>query len=422
MVKIMKINHLHLIIPALLSGIIMYFLLAGPSKAQTIYTPDVLYTIPWGGPYGSDYGALSTLWNVQPEGPEAFDNGPSPGPWMISDNSELVIYDNGRIHKYDPSGNFMASYNCSQNGIAVVTDIAISNSGMVLASSWTYSIDETGQAEITTYLYLFNSNLQLVSTDEMPLKSGWLLGIFPSDSDFFYILYVSKTETIERYRVTWDERLLYKFHFDGTLDLPDVLWSGYSDDPAGEDYQFVLPSGEVSKWLTDERGYTYRCIEWNDIEIYDPPGSLVYTLNFDDEPQWELVTTMANYCVLHSGNFYTLHATDEGAILTKYELNLAPICDFFVVTPMPYRGSSPAAIEFDASCSYDPNPCDELTYEWDFDGDFIFSEPVDDSYTGDPANPTHEYTSDYEGPVNLRVSDPHAASSTCTALVIVDII
>ena len=106
----------------------------------------------------------------------------------------------------------------------------------------------------------------------------------------------------------------------------------------------------------------------------------------------------------------------------KYDLNDPPVCCLFIVTPMPYRGPSPAEIEFDATGSYDPDPCDELTFEWDFDGDHIYGEPVDDAYTGPPDNPTHSYTEDYIGPVNLKLTDNHGAESYCLVTVEVDII
>ncbi len=102
--------------------------------------------------------------------------------------------------------------------------------------------------------------------------------------------------------------------------------------------------------------------------------------------------------------------------------NQPPVCSLFVCTPMPYHGPAPALIEFDATGSYDPDPCDELTYEWDFDGDGLYGEAVDDSYTGDPDNPTHSYTASYHGPVLLRLTDNHGSEMTCTVYVDVDII
>ena len=133
-------------------------------------------------------------------------------------------------------------------------------------------------------------------------------------------------------------------------------------------------------------------------------------------------SAFADFAVSPDGGTLYLTHPWTGEIIKWTAPNSLPICDFYVVTPIPYLGPSPALIEFDASASFDRDPCDELTYEWDFDGDRIFSEPVDDSYTGDPVNPTHEYTSDYNGPVHLRVTDPHQASSECLKLVIVDII
>ena len=111
-----------------------------------------------------------------------------------------------------------------------------------------------------------------------------------------------------------------------------------------------------------------------------------------------------------------------GEIVVWDAPNTPPVCFLSVVTPMPYIGPAPAEIEFDATGSYDPDPCDELTYEWDFDGDGIYGEPVDDSYTGDPDNPTHSYTASYHGPVLLRLSDNHGSAMTCTVYVDVDII
>ena len=111
----------------------------------------------------------------------------------------------------------------------------------------------------------------------------------------------------------------------------------------------------------------------------------------------------------------------NGKILIFEPENRYPECCLEVVTPMPYHGPAPALIEFDATGSYDPDPCDELTYEWDFDGDGLYGEAVDDSYTGDPDNPTHSYTASYHGPVMLRLSDNHGSAMTCTVYIDVDI-
>ena len=97
-------------------------------------------------------------------------------------------------------------------------------------------------------------------------------------------------------------------------------------------------------------------------------------------------------------------------------------CLLCIVSETLCVGPAPALIAFDATGSYDPDPCDELTYEWDFDGDALYGEPVDHSYTGDPDNPTHSYTSSYHGPVMLLLIDNHGSEMTCTVYVDVDII
>jgi hypothetical protein len=101
--------------------------------------------------------------------------------------------------------------------------------------------------------------------------------------------------------------------------------------------------------------------------------------------------------------------------------NHPPVCSLEVVTPMPYKGPRPANIKFDATASYDPDPGDTLSYAWDFDGDGIYKEPIDDAFTGDPSAPTHAYRDTYIGSVNLKVSDPQNAESICTEWVQVTI-
>jgi DNA-binding beta-propeller fold protein YncE len=172
-------------------------------------------------------------------------------------------------------------------------------------------------------------------------------------------------------------------------------------------------------------------ILWADVQRDVPPG-------FPDEPrtvvridtssqQYQFFQVegsskkWGDFAVSPDGETLYLTVPHEGGIFKFTTPNTPPVAQFDIVTQMPYIGPSPAAIEFNASGSRDNDPCDELTYEWDFDGDMIFSEPVDDSYTGDPVNPTHNYTSDYTGPVNLRVTDNHSASSTYSRAVVVDI-
>ena len=149
-------------------------------------------------------------------------------------------------------------------------------------------------------------------------------------------------------------------------------------------------------------------------------GQIIYTNEVESDAGWEEFDLQDRYYITWTGDFYTLHATDDGAVLTKYTLNHPPVAEFTVVTSMPYASPAPAVVEFDACGSYDPDPEDTITYHWDFDGDSVFDETVDDAYTGDPDNPSHGYYQSYTGPVKLKVIDNHdAESDICTTTVVV---
>jgi hypothetical protein len=272
-------------------------------------------------------------------------------------------------------------------------------------------------------IYYMNSALGIQTADTIPTpiqegEEASFYGLFPSDHETFWVLY-SVDRSLPDGTLEGDAYLA-EFGSNGWIGNPQLLYTG----EWLWDYQFVTPSGHVLSDIEDMYGFTYEIDPFegtNVLHKYSPQEEEAYSFSLASDPGWTVFDQGYHFYVTWSGDFYTLRATDEGAVLTKYELNLAPIAIFFVVTHMPYVGPSPAAIEFDASMSHDPNEGDELTYEWDFDGDRVFSEPVDDSYTGDPANPTHNYTSDYTGPVNLRVTDNHSASSTYTWTIVVDI-
>ena len=191
---------------------------------------------------------------------------------------------------------------------------------------------------------------------------------------------------------------------------------------------YVTPAGELKTEPTDKWGYTYQWVPddpGQNLKRYSTAGEEVFSHHLESDTAWkwfDYTVTGSHYHITWSGDFYTLRATDEGAVLTKYDLNDPPVCSLFVVTSMPYIGSSPAEIEFDATGCYDPDAGNTITFEWDFDGDHVFGEPVDDAYTGPPDNPTHSYTEDYIGPVTLKLTDNHGAESLCSMDVEVDII
>jgi hypothetical protein len=98
----------------------------------------------------------------------------------------------------------------------------------------------------------------------------------------------------------------------------------------------------------------------------------------------------------------------------------APTCDLVAVTPLPAKGWDVGTpVTFDASGSSDPD-IEPITFAWDFNGDGLFDQDPDDSYTGPSDKPTHSYTADYNGQVCVKVSDNGGLFSTCCIDVAVD--
>ena len=134
----------------------------------------------------------------------------------------------------------------------------------------------------------------------------------------------------------------------------------------------------------------------------------------------EATSPFGYFDVSADGRILYLTQPEEGSVIKCAPGNNDPICRCRIVTPMPYSGPSPAAIEFDTQGTFDEDG-DDLTYHWDFDGDCIYDELVDDSYTGDPDNPTHEYTRSGEYTVNLMVTDNYQGECETSVLVSVRI-
>lgn len=380
-----------------------------PVRADEQYTANVLYTIPW----GDDPGMINTLWNENP-GIELIIF--PPNPWAVSSTGEMVIaqeiINEQQLMKFSSDGIFINRINLFQQSLPYAQGCSTGETGEVLIGS--------GRK-----LCLLDSSLNVLLLAEIPHPDAYISQIFPSDSGSFWVIYDTSSRKVDN--IWYIDYCLIEFSQDGSMSEPQELSFAGTWEELDEMEKFVTPSGTLKQYIEDIYGYNYRFTgeePGTHLVKRSTEGEIVYTHDLYSDPGWELWEGLGgvHHFVTWSGDFYTLHATDDGAVLTYYELNLPPDCLILIVTSMPYQGPSPAAIEFDATHSGDPNEGDTLTFEWDFDGDRIFGEPGDDDYTGDPDNPTHEYTSDYDGPVFLRVTDNHGAFSICSVSIIVEIV
>ena len=377
--------------------------------AQSGYSQEESFTIPW----GDDPGDLSLYWKIPPPDYEDLWD-MNPRPTAISSTGGVAIvdaYDSDirRLTRYSIDGTFIAQIDLYENGLPMAQKLAISNDGHVL-------MEDSGS------LYVLNQNLILEHNITLPYNNSniCVIELWPSINGGFWCIY-----TVSPYQSSVRELYVIEINLDGSLGNPLLLFSGSKDDNEVYEYYYVTPLGHAyhsPSFIIDQDGYQYLH-NWYDQQgeilfKYSPSDELVYQAVINDALGWENNT---DYFVMWSGDYYTQHATPDGLVITRFVLHHNPVCRCRIVTPMPYRGPSPAAIEFDTSGTFDEEG-DDLTYHWDFDGDCIFDEPYDDSYTGDPDNPTHEYTQSGEYTVNLSVTDNYQGECETSVLASVRII
>lgn len=367
--------------------------------AQDNYTSSELFTIPW----GNDISCMSGKWMHQQDENE-YNEGDitfwTSQPWIVTPLGYLVIADNGLMKVFNSNGTLFSSSSYDSLGFSFIPD--------AIASSIYDSILLTSRNRI----YLVNKDLTVLNYHEFD-QNVLVTSLFPSIQGGFYIIYHPNYLATETYKTYYSQQ--------GLLSPSLLLYkrTEFGCDPCLPS-SFVDPYGYTYQSFTDSFGFVYETTVWpNHALIKRHIGNelTVYTKIISSDEgftDFEKYSISPNFYITYSGDFYTLHATSEGAVLTKYtlQINSPPVCHADITTFMPYYGSLPASITFDASASYDPDPIDTLTYEWDFDGDGIFSEPVDDAYTGDPVTPTHIYASEYQGIAMVKVTDSHDASCT----------
>lgn len=302
--------------PIILAAVIATIALSSHSSGESIYSSEVVFTIPWGdGP-----GELTTEWNYELGGaPEECGVIWPPGPWAVSNAGELVIAqdscDVAQLNKYDHEGSLIASIGIRQAGLWMPNELAMSGRGEVLL----------GYSNVLVWL---SPSLERVARLQLPQSSVLIERIVPSNNDSFLVVYDSQLPSCDGLHII-SEKYLIKCFTDGSTDGPVLLLSYLSGDPAALEYSYVSPDGAFHSSTTDIHGYSYR-FPWTDetvdawgmgrhsMERLSPDSQVVYAHSFNSEEGWRMFNE--DYFITWSGDFYTLHATEEGAVLTKYTL------------------------------------------------------------------------------------------------------
>ena len=287
---------------------------------QDEYSEAVLYTIPWGdepGMLSDDFITINTL------------EVPEPGPFAVSDNEELVIIDHrinasnpsvseALIKKFDINGNLTAFRLIKDLNIELYRPwkIAILNSGEIAVSS----------SCIPQQIFLLDSNLNLMHQTSLPFPKPRLSEFTPTDQGSFWLAFRAKTQINE---ITYQQYYKTEIFLDGSYSTPEITWDDIAN--IGLPAHFISPTGEPFLCNADMYDYLYsglysiseeRTLIKSKLNQQGTEYEIVYTHTSVSDPGWELFETMQNtgprHFVTWSGDFYTIHATDPGMVLTKY--------------------------------------------------------------------------------------------------------
>ena len=287
------------------------------SFAQSEYSSEILCTIPWGNETGMISDDFKTIGCVGHN--EIFE----PGPWAISNSGYLAIIEEtqyGRfVMKFDPNGNFIV-----RNNLLSLTGtpwrIAVLDSGEVAIS-----VSSVPQA-----IVILDSNLNVIEEIFLAYSDYGYYDLTPSNQNSFWLAFWIRIKI---------EDVIYKQHFkteiflDGTYSTPEITWDDISN--TGFPARYISPTGEPYLCNADKYGYLYsgiyavseeRTLIKSKLNQQGTEYDIVYTHTSVSDPGWELFETLQNTGPRHfttwDGDFYTIHATDAGMVLTKYTLQL----------------------------------------------------------------------------------------------------
>jgi hypothetical protein len=281
---------------------------ANDSSAQAEYVSQVLFTISW----GEEEGKLSTWWNEELYG-EYWDMIPPPAPFAVSQQGGIVIAEGyvggGRLMHYSQNGSLIGCRDERSLGIRDYPLVALSETGQVLVAAG-------------ARILLLDPELALQTSDIVPMpvlegEEAHVGGLFASNHETFWVL-CSVHRTLEDESQEIDGYLA-EFGENGWLGNPQYLTT--VEHPWElSDWSFVTPDGQVLPKVTDSCEYAYEFDTRATLHKFSPEGQEVYTHTLTSEPGWTAFDDSSHFYAMWSGDYYTLHATADGAVVTKYTL------------------------------------------------------------------------------------------------------
>jgi hypothetical protein len=263
-----------------------------------------MLTIPW----GEQPGCISEAFNTDDYG-YIF----PPGLWAVSADGVLAIAEgtsNGsRLVSLAADGTQLGSLQFYDSGVPFPAYLTFSTSGLLACG-------------YGNKLFVLDSELTILQRPIIPLPDASVFRICPSDHSSWWVLFTCSR--ITGGEITTQDYLI-DCREDGSLGEPILIY----DSETGQGTPgivYVTPSGELEPKVEDMYGYTY---EWmlddpgQGLVKYDPEGEEVFSHHLQSDPDWirfDYTVMGMHYSVTWSGDFYTLHATDAGAVLTKYAL------------------------------------------------------------------------------------------------------
>jgi len=292
--------------------LLQIFIDAQKGFANNQYTEQVLFTIPW----GEREGEISTWWNEELY-EEGWDMVPPPDPFAAIDSGGIVIfdgyYDAGHLMHYSLDGNLIGFLDMHALGLSRTCVMAIAPTGQVAMA-------------YESRMLLLGPDLQIIRDDRGPVpihgdEEVSIYQICPSDHGTFWVLF--RGSRILPDDTQQEHGYLAEYGPDGWIPDPQEFFAGDSPWDLWGHHNFVTPDGLILPEITDVNGCTYE-FDYHGCNAimrkFSPDCEEIYTHAIASEPGWTSFDLTSHYSVTWFGDFYTIHATAEGAVVTKFTL------------------------------------------------------------------------------------------------------